>query len=57
LLSSGQELNWCFPQLEDPEKYAMLDFQYFFLQPMDAPNCEVNMRLALDMFCPIRNGG
>ena len=48
LLSSGQELKLVFPQLEDPEKYAMLDFQYFFLQPMDAPNCEVNMRLALE---------
>ena len=49
LLSSGQELKLVFPQLgADPEKYAMLDFRYFFLQPMDAPDREVNTRLALE---------
>jgi 7-carboxy-7-deazaguanine synthase len=49
LLSSGQELKLVFPQLRaEPEKYAMLDFQYFFLQPMDAPDREVNTRLALE---------
>jgi 7-carboxy-7-deazaguanine synthase (Cx14CxxC type) len=49
LLSSGQELKLVFPQPgAEPEKYAVLDFQHFFLQPMDSPNREVNMRLALE---------
>jgi 7-carboxy-7-deazaguanine synthase len=49
LLRSGQELKLVFPQEgANPEKYAMLDFQYFFLQPMDSPDRETNTRLALD---------
>jgi 7-carboxy-7-deazaguanine synthase len=49
LLSSGQELKLVFPQPgAEPEKYAMLDFQHFFLQPMDAPDREVNTRRALE---------
>ncbi len=49
LLCSGQELKLVFPQPgAEPEKYAMLDFQYFFLQPMDSPDREISMRLALE---------
>ncbi|MCX5850300.1 MAG: 7-carboxy-7-deazaguanine synthase [Deltaproteobacteria bacterium] len=49
LLSSGQELKLVFPQSgAEPEKYAMLDFQHFFLQPMDSPDREINTRLALE---------
>jgi 7-carboxy-7-deazaguanine synthase (Cx14CxxC type) len=49
LLSSGQELKLVFPQPgAEPEKYAMLDFQYFFLQPMDAPDRKMNIRLTLE---------
>ena len=49
LLRSGQELKLVFPQPgAEPEKYSMLDFQYFFLQPMDSPDREINMRLALE---------
>jgi 7-carboxy-7-deazaguanine synthase (Cx14CxxC type) len=49
LLRSGQELKLVFPQPgAEPEKYAMLDFQYFFLQPMDSPDREINTRLALE---------
>jgi 7-carboxy-7-deazaguanine synthase len=49
LLQSGQELKLVFPQLgADPEKYAMLNFQHFFLQPMDSPDREINTRLAVD---------
>jgi len=52
LLRSGQELKLVFPQPgAEPEKYAMLDFQYFFLQPMDSPDSpdrEKNTRLALE---------
>jgi 7-carboxy-7-deazaguanine synthase len=49
LLRSGQELKLVFPQPgAEPEKYAMLDFQYFFLQPMDSSGREINTRLALE---------
>jgi len=49
LLRSGQELKLVFPQQgAEPEKYSMLDFRYFFLQPMDSPDIEVNTRLALE---------
>ena len=49
LLRSGQELKLVFPQPgAEPEKYSMLDFQYFFLQPLDSPDSEINMRLALE---------
>ena len=49
LLRSGQELKLVFPQEgAEPEKYAMLDFQHFFLQPMDSPDRETNTRLALE---------
>ena len=37
LLRSGQEIKLIFPQLGgEPEKYDKLDFQHFFLQPMDS---------------------
>lgn len=49
LLRSGQELKLVFPQPgAEPEKYEMLDFQHFFLQPMDSYDHEVNTRLALE---------
>jgi 7-carboxy-7-deazaguanine synthase (Cx14CxxC type) len=52
LLRSGQELKLVFPQPgAEPEKYAMLDFLYFFLQPMDSsdsPDREKNTRMALE---------
>jgi 7-carboxy-7-deazaguanine synthase (Cx14CxxC type) len=49
LLRSGQELKLVFPQQgAQPEKYEALDFQFFFLQPMDSPDREKNTRLALE---------
>jgi 7-carboxy-7-deazaguanine synthase (Cx14CxxC type) len=49
LLRSGQELKLVFPQKgAEPEKYAMLNFQHFSLQPMDSPDREANSRLALE---------
>lgn len=36
--TSGQELKLVFPQAQAlPERFEALDFQYFFLQPMDGP--------------------
>ncbi|MBN1365300.1 MAG: 7-carboxy-7-deazaguanine synthase [Syntrophaceae bacterium] len=49
LLRSGQELKLVFPQQGiDPEKYAMLNFQHFFLQPLDSPDRDINTRLAME---------
>lgn len=49
LLRSGQELKLVFPQEgAQPEKYAMLNFQHFFLQPLDSFDRDNNTRLALE---------
>ena len=38
-----------FPQPDAmPEKFAGLDFRYFFLQPMDGPDREANTRRAVE---------
>jgi 7-carboxy-7-deazaguanine synthase len=48
ILRAGQELKLIFPQTgAEPELYENLDFQHFFLQPMDGPSREENTRLAL----------
>jgi 7-carboxy-7-deazaguanine synthase len=48
ILRSGQELKLIFPQKNaEPELYEHLDFQHFYLQPMDGPAREENTRLAL----------
>ena len=48
VLRSGHELKLIFPQQKaEPELYENLDFQHFFLQPMDGPNREENTQLAL----------
>jgi 7-carboxy-7-deazaguanine synthase len=48
VLRSGEELKLIFPQENaEPELYENLDFQHFFLQPMDGPNREENTQLAL----------
>ena len=47
-LRSGQELKLIFPQEgAEPERYEPLDFQHFFLQPMDGPERERNTQLAI----------
>jgi 7-carboxy-7-deazaguanine synthase len=49
LLKAGHEIKLVFPQAgAEPEKFEGLDFQWFFLQPMDGPAREENTRLALD---------
>jgi len=48
VLRSGHELKLVFPQVgAEPEQYEGLDFQHFFLQPMDGPAREQNTQLAL----------
>ncbi|MGD9799003.1 MAG: 7-carboxy-7-deazaguanine synthase [Parvularculaceae bacterium] len=47
--TSGQELKLVFPQPDaPPEKFQTLDFDWFFLQPMDGPDREANTRRAID---------
>jgi 7-carboxy-7-deazaguanine synthase len=46
--TAGDELKLVFPQVNAlPEKFEGLEFQNFFLQPMDGPERERNTQLAL----------
>lgn len=48
ILQKGNELKLVFPQaLAMPDRFEHLDFQTFYLQPMDGPVREENTRLAL----------
>jgi 7-carboxy-7-deazaguanine synthase len=48
-LTRGTELKLVFPQPGAmPEQFERLDFQHFFLQPMDGPERERNTRLAVE---------
>jgi 7-carboxy-7-deazaguanine synthase (Cx14CxxC type) len=48
VLTRGNELKLVYPQQGgEPERFANLDFQQFFLQPMDGPDRERNTDLAL----------
>ena len=48
LLKYGNELKLVFPQQNAmPEKFEELDFEYFFLQPMDGPELVENTQEAL----------
>jgi 7-carboxy-7-deazaguanine synthase len=45
----GQELKLVYPQPgAEPEKYKDLDFQHFFLQPMDNPELAINTKKTLE---------
>lgn len=49
VLCHGHELKLVYPQRgAEPERFTELDFQHFFLQPMDGPERERNTRLAID---------
>ncbi len=48
VLRAGQELKLVFPQKgAEPERFEHLDFQHFFLQPMDGPHRQENTELTL----------
>src|SRR5437868_5899997 len=48
VLTSGDELKLVFPQVgAEPAKYEALDFDHFFLQPMDGPDVAANTQRAL----------
>lgn len=47
--TSGNELKLVYPQPDaPPEKFEHLDFQHFFLQPMDGPDISANTERAID---------
>lgn len=49
ILLSGNELKLVYPQAgANPERFEHLDFQHFFLQPMDGPEREANTKLAIE---------
>lgn len=46
--TSGQELKLVFPQEKAmPERFADMDFERFYLQPMDGPDRDVNTQMAV----------
>lgn len=48
VLRRGDELKLVYPQEgAEPERFAALDFDHFFLQPMDGPQRDENTRAAL----------
>lgn len=52
----GSEIKLVYPQGDaPPEKFAQLDFEHFFLQPMDGPDVGTNTELAIE-YC-LRNPG
>ena len=51
ILRRGNELKIVFPQADmNPKDFEKLDFEYFSIQPMDGPNLEQNIDLAVE-FC------
>lgn len=49
VLNAGHELKLVYPQPEaPPERFAGLEFDHFFLQPMDGPSLQDNTRLAVE---------
>ncbi|MCL4111904.1 UNVERIFIED_CONTAM: hypothetical protein GTU68_063556 [Idotea baltica] len=47
--TSGHELKFVYPQTElDPKNFEGMDFSYFFLQPMDGPEVEMNTQKAIE---------
>jgi len=45
----GDELKLVYPQDEAmPEQFARLDFDHFFLQPMDGPDTAINTERAIE---------
>ena len=48
---SGQELKLVYPQIEPqahPDNFVGLDFEQFYLQPMDGPDLEQNTRCTVE---------
>ena len=49
-VTKGNELKVVIPQIGQPlDDYAKLDFEHFYLQPMDGPDAEKNTHLAIEL--------
>jgi 7-carboxy-7-deazaguanine synthase (Cx14CxxC type) len=49
VVTSGDELKLVFPQVgAEPERFAGLAFDHFFLQPMDGPDRDAHTRAAIE---------
>jgi 7-carboxy-7-deazaguanine synthase len=49
VLKSGDELKLVYPQVgANPERFELLEFKHFFLQPMESPDAVRNTKLAID---------
>ena len=47
-LTKGHELKLVYPQDDAmPERFVDLDFEHFFLQPMDGPDVTLNTQMAI----------
>ena len=58
VLERGNELKLVYPQANAlPERFAHLDFEHFFLQPMDGPARVANTERPSSTVRSIRNGG
>jgi organic radical activating enzyme len=58
VLASGDELKLVYPQGGgEPDRYADLDFDHFFLQPMDGPDRKRTRGLQSRIAAAIRSGG
>jgi 7-carboxy-7-deazaguanine synthase (Cx14CxxC type) len=48
-ITTGDELKLVYPQIENtPSNFEHLDFKYFYLQALDGPELEKNLKLAID---------
>jgi organic radical activating enzyme len=48
VIAQGQELKLVFPQVgAEPALYESLDFEHFYLQPMDGPHAAANTAAAV----------
>jgi len=48
-ITTGDELKLVYPQIENtPSTFEHLDFKYFYLQALDGPELENNIKLAID---------
>jgi 7-carboxy-7-deazaguanine synthase (Cx14CxxC type) len=50
VVTKGNELKVVFPQATDPRAYDHLEFEHFFIQPMDGPAQAANLSASVD-FC------
>jgi len=48
VVTRGNELKLVYPQQVAPEAVASLDFEVFYLQPLDAPDRDTNTAMVLD---------